>query len=737
MLKQWRPNTFFFKIFTGFSIVILLLVSVNYLTSVYFRSKVEGEIIHYNQTTINQTVDAYENYLKTMSGMLSNLLFDDKIATLYNQFAQNAPQQVDYLKVDEVLGMLRSNVSNPSFHLDNLIILFSSGTILEKDGISSNSRMFTRFYVSEQYPASFWHAQLTVGAHKAKLLAMDSFQVGFAAQSSKLIPYVIYNEQKHFSIIALINADSLYDDLQRTVDSTFVIKDGQEQIYDTKSSSSTELITHFYSFTEKGKFSGLTYTMNVPNENIRAQTVHMNMTLMLICLIALIASLFVSYLFSTNIHRPVKQILVSIEEQGSVLPPSKIIEFNTISQKISDLTQEKSEVQKELLKKTKLLTNYGYISKLKNIQSDLKEWTDFPVISGSILMILYRLDFRSNMSEQSQGSYEKAAAYYTQFIDMIIKENFKLSHSFQPETNQILSLIFADTDRDKVRQTMDYLKQVFDKDNHLCLIIIAVSSLFESSSDINAAYQEVLDMANGAKLTEETQILYERPLLTNPFVFSVIQEQQFNAALHNGDLSTCLQIVNTMFSLMVNKGANSFQFKQFSEMVVAKTLNFMELLAIKADFLSTSNSDSPFKELKRCDTLEQFRSFFSAFFQKSVDLIHDKKAEKDETIDFVFKLLENDSSAEISLEWIADRLNLTASYLSQYIKDKTGTTFSDHLNQVRIRKAKQLLDDTGLSINEISERLGYQNGTSFIRMFKKSIGETPGSYRKKNGTDFD
>ncbi|BFT74456.1 helix-turn-helix domain-containing protein [Paenibacillus sp. P36] len=731
----WRPNTFFFKIFTSFSIVILLLVSVNYITSSYFRSKVEGEIIRYNQTTLDQTVDGYENYLKTLRGMLSNLLFDDKISTLHNQFAQNSPQQVDYLKVEEVLGQLRSNVSNSSFHLDNLIILFNSGIVLEKEGISASDRMFSRFYVSEHYPTSFWLAQLTESNFKAKMLSMDTFQIGLAPQSSNLIPYVVQNEQNHFIIIALIKANNLYDDLQRTVNSTFVIKDDQQQIFSTDRAPSTDPSTHFYSFSEKGKFSGLTYDMYVPNENIHEQTIQMNVTLIFICLIALFASLLISYLFSTNIHRPVKQILVSMEEQSSVLPQSKIMEFNAISQKFRDLTEEKSEVQKELVKKSKLLTNYGYISKLKNIQSDLKEWNDFPVISGSILMILYRLDFRSTMPEQMTAFTEKAAAYYTQFIDMIMKENFKLSHSFQPETNEILTLIFADTNRELVRQTMNYFKQVFDKDSHICLITITVGSVFESSSDIKTSYQEVLDMANGAKLMEETQIIYEHPVHTNPYVLSVIQEQQFNAALQNGDLAACLQLVNSMYAVMVNKEAKSLQYKQFSEMMVAKTIHNMEHLVIKSDYLSTASINSLFKELKHCDTLDQYKAFFASFFQKSIVLIQDKKAEKDETIDFIINLLENDFTPELSLEWIADRLNLTSSYLSQYIKDKTGMTFSDHLNQVRIRKAKQLLVSTELSINEISEALGYQNGTSFIRMFKKSTGDTPGGYRRKKGMD--
>jgi|AGTN01.3.fsa_nt_gi AraC-type DNA-binding domain-containing proteins len=48
-----------------------------------------------------------------------------------------------------------------------------------------------------------------------------------------------------------------------------------------------------------------------------------------------------------------------------------------------------------------------------------------------------------------------------------------------------------------------------------------------------------------------------------------------------------------------------------------------------------------------------------------------------------------------------------------------------------MREAKSLLEDTGCNINQIAEKLGYQNTESFIRMFKKLTNNTPTQYREK------
>lgn len=80
---------------------------------------------------------------------------------------------------------------------------------------------------------------------------------------------------------------------------------------------------------------------------------------------------------------------------------------------------------------------------------------------------------------------------------------------------------------------------------------------------------------------------------------------------------------------------------------------------------------------------------------------------------------------------MADKLHITPGHLSSYFKEKTGTNFSDYLNELRIGRAKELLLNPELRIQDVAAAVGYQNVNSFIRMFKRSSGVTPGEYRKR------
>lgn len=84
---------------------------------------------------------------------------------------------------------------------------------------------------------------------------------------------------------------------------------------------------------------------------------------------------------------------------------------------------------------------------------------------------------------------------------------------------------------------------------------------------------------------------------------------------------------------------------------------------------------------------------------------------------------------------VCDALNISYPYLSRIFKEKYKTTLSDYLNNVRINKGAELLCTTALTVNEIAEKVGYNNIQSFQRFFKKITGVTPGDYRRLHKSD--
>ena len=86
----------------------------------------------------------------------------------------------------------------------------------------------------------------------------------------------------------------------------------------------------------------------------------------------------------------------------------------------------------------------------------------------------------------------------------------------------------------------------------------------------------------------------------------------------------------------------------------------------------------------------------------------------------------------VTLENMAEQFHLSEPYISKYIKDKSGKTFGEHVAHTRMKRAKTLLKNGNMTVENISYAVGYQNVEHFNRQFKKLYGMTPLEYRNSS-----
>ena len=81
---------------------------------------------------------------------------------------------------------------------------------------------------------------------------------------------------------------------------------------------------------------------------------------------------------------------------------------------------------------------------------------------------------------------------------------------------------------------------------------------------------------------------------------------------------------------------------------------------------------------------------------------------------------------------IGEHFELKGSYLSKLFKTHTGDGLLDCIHKFRVEKAKQLFKISNETIVETSKLAGYNDVATFIRVFKKYEGITPGKYKEIN-----
>ena len=121
-----------------------------------------------------------------------------------------------------------------------------------------------------------------------------------------------------------------------------------------------------------------------------------------------------------------------------------------------------------------------------------------------------------------------------------------------------------------------------------------------------------------------------------------------------------------------------------------------------------------------------FRSIFESLFKE----LGYQENELDPSASKILDYIHENFMEDLSLTMIADHFSLSEGYVSKLFKKATQVKFKTYLSRLKVQRAKELLETENHKINEISERVGYRNVNTFIRVFKELEGVSPGEYKK-------
>jgi len=134
-----------------------------------------------------------------------------------------------------------------------------------------------------------------------------------------------------------------------------------------------------------------------------------------------------------------------------------------------------------------------------------------------------------------------------------------------------------------------------------------------------------------------------------------------------------------------------------------------------------------FHQMNRCVTGDEMKACFEEIHR----VLFSKSAYRDrsETFKEILAYIQEHYHEDISVEHFAEKLQMSVGHFSRTFKEVVGEKYVEYIAKVRLQKAKELLLETDLKIDDIATKVGYWGRNSFIRMFRKYEGITPAQYR--------
>lgn len=199
-------------------------------------------------------------------------------------------------------------------------------------------------------------------------------------------------------------------------------------------------------------------------------------------------------------------------------------------------------------------------------------------------------------------------------------------------------------------------------------------------------------------------------------------------SLKQANLQTAQEVVEQLFSdLQTLPPTNDFLLQANVAYVWNELIQFAESFAL-------TEEGQLLTELSQFTDLTEARQLLDQFIVEICrEMAALKKAESSEIEKNVVQAIyDNYTSADLSLENIASENNISVSYASKLVKEETGESFSNIVQNLRMDRFKKLLVSTNRPIKELVAEVGYFDVSNFTRKFRIEHDMTPGQYRKKH-----
>ncbi|NGP46643.1 helix-turn-helix transcriptional regulator [Bacillaceae bacterium SIJ1] len=258
---------------------------------------------------------------------------------------------------------------------------------------------------------------------------------------------------------------------------------------------------------------------------------------------------------------------------------------------------------------------------------------------------------------------------------------------------------------------------------------IGVGQVYTELGKVNRSFVEATAATEYALITNQGSCIYFEQIVqqtnTNTW-FPLNLQVKLSQSLKQGDYIVASETINEILHYTVSIRASIYMTKAMTYDLINTML---KVIAEKNLLYDVTDIKELFKS-QSLDELSEALDHVAIFICKEVNQKKRKQLNQlnHQLMDYLQKEFAN---PELSLEKLADYLNLSVPYASRFIKEQTGYTFTQIIWDLRMKECKRLLVHTSAPIKDIVKQIGYVDVANFSRKFKKEVGMTPSQFRKK------
>jgi two-component system response regulator YesN len=415
---------------------------------------------------------------------------------------------------------------------------------------------------------------------------------------------------------------------------------------------------------------------------------------------------------------------LSLNATNYILKPIDPEEFSTTMQKVISHIQS-NELLSQKINSHLHITQNHILYKLINKTSTEHLKTLYPQLDLSFIYDCHRL-FLIQLNQEYFGVDSREDDSYFPYNELrhVVPSN---SYFINLTPSQSV-LLFTGPDR-HLSWYKNIAQNLTDYIYTTCKIgcQIAISNYFDTPDRISSAYDEAEQ-----KLTENFFVTNNAS--NDAQIISTSDKSLTDANKILNQIETAIQLkdptsLKAHINLLIHVLTKDNMFSQIYFRFQCMTVLTLLLGGLSKN--KTEDFDEYATIISHSPHVSTIKSLLLKLTDQLADSFNKDHASPTFSLNKVIQYIHEHYSEDLSLETLAQKVYLSPHYLSMLFSKHNSCGISKYIKQVRLEKAKELLQNTNLPINEIAQLTGYSSSSYFCKSFFKDFEMTPENYRNK------
>lgn len=451
-------------------------------------------------------------------------------------------------------------------------------------------------------------------------------------------------------------------------------------------------------------FMNYRYTSYIPYSVITSNFQFIQLISLTIMGAFVLIGLLVSLYSSKRLYRPIGKLIANFAADGGQGAAGN--EFSFLDAKIQHMLSENKELQLELMESAKVL-QLDFLRKLLHGEIEKEQ------VKELVEKFRLQLSHKYNVVLVFQGAAAKEA---------LVRERLdhSWSHYYGLEVEKRYIVLLNLNKKDNLAKVVALFEDL--------PVCIASGEPVEQAAELDVSYRQARACLQYRSLAPKFEHIAYADLerLRRKYASLLVPaewERKLAVCLDSGRLDQASACFQEYLHRYIEDDVPLRYVRQNAEQLAATIRRLCrqfqwkteEALPTPYTFDESGGLDGVVDGLRR--TMDDFLAFAAR-----------RAPKEDRLLDEILAYLNKHYMKDISLYTLADEFNVSYHHLSKQFKQHTGLMYSEYISNLRIEKAKALMQEDRLKVKEIAERVGYNNSVSFNRNFKKIVGIAPGQY---------